>query len=37
VGRYAPPETMQAIKHVLQQAGVEFTNGRRPGVRLKRI
>ncbi len=34
VGRYAPPETMQAIKHVLQQAGVEFTNGKRPGVRL---
>ena len=36
VGRYAPPETLAAIRHALEKAGVEFTNGKRPGVRLKR-
>jgi hypothetical protein len=29
------PETLAAIRKALEKAGVEFTNGRRPGVRLK--
>ena len=29
----AKPETLAAIRHALEKAGVEFTNGRRPGVR----
>ncbi len=28
------PETLAAIKKALEKAGVEFTNGRKPGVRL---
>ena len=32
----AKPETLAAIRKVLEKAGVEFTNGKRPGVRLKR-
>ncbi len=27
--------TLKAIQRVLEQAGVEFTNGNRPGVRLR--
>jgi transcriptional regulator with XRE-family HTH domain len=29
----AKPETLAAIRKALEKAGVEFTNGRRPGVR----
>ena len=29
------PETLAAIKKALEKAGVEFTNGKRPGVRMK--
>ena len=31
----AKPETLAAIRKVLEKAGVQFTNGKRPGVRLK--
>ena len=35
-GRYAgDPETLSAIQRALEKAGVEFTNGKRPGVRLR--
>jgi transcriptional regulator with XRE-family HTH domain len=35
-GRYADDaETLAAIRRVLEGAGVEFTNGRWPGVRLR--
>jgi transcriptional regulator with XRE-family HTH domain len=35
-GRYAgDAETLAAIRRVLEGAGVEFTNGRWPGVRLR--
>jgi DNA-binding XRE family transcriptional regulator len=34
--RYAgDPETLNAIRRAFEKAGVEFTNGKRPGVRLK--
>jgi transcriptional regulator with XRE-family HTH domain len=34
--RYAgDPETLEAIRRALEKAGVEFTIGKRPGVRLK--
>jgi hypothetical protein len=34
-GRYgADPETLAAIKKALEKAGVEFTNGKKPGVRV---
>jgi transcriptional regulator with XRE-family HTH domain len=29
----AKPETLAAIRKALEKGGVEFTNGRRPGVR----
>ena len=29
------PRTVEAIQHALEKAGVEFTNGNKPGVRLK--
>ena len=29
----ARPETLKAIQRALEKAGVEFTNGKRPGVR----
>jgi Helix-turn-helix len=32
----AKPETLAAIRKVLEKAGVQFTNGKRPGVRLVR-
>jgi transcriptional regulator with XRE-family HTH domain len=36
-GRSEPTaETMQKIQTALEKAGVEFTNGKRPGVRLAR-
>jgi hypothetical protein len=35
VGHYnGAPETMAAIKKPFEAAGVEFTNGKKPGVRL---
>lgn len=37
VGRYAGgPESLAVIETVLTRAGVEFTNGNRPGVRLRK-
>jgi transcriptional regulator with XRE-family HTH domain len=37
VGRYAgDPKTLAAIEKVLTRAGVEFTNGDQPGVRLRK-
>ena len=30
------PETLSAIQRALERAGVEFTNGKRPGVRLNK-
>jgi transcriptional regulator with XRE-family HTH domain len=37
VGRYAgDPESLDVIETVLTRAGVEFTNGNRPGVRLRK-
>ena len=36
-GRHAgKPETLKAIQKALEKAGVEFINGKRPGVRLGR-
>ncbi len=29
------PRTVEAIQHALEKAGVEFTNGDKPGVRVK--
>jgi transcriptional regulator with XRE-family HTH domain len=29
------PRTIEAIQHALEKAGVEFTNGDKPGVRMK--
>jgi hypothetical protein len=35
-GRYGgDPETLAAIKRALETAGVEFINGKRPGVKLR--
>jgi transcriptional regulator with XRE-family HTH domain len=35
-GRYVgDPETLAAIRRALEKAGVEFTNGKRSGVRLR--
>jgi hypothetical protein len=35
-GKYAgEPDTLAAIKKAIERAGVEFTNGKRPGVRLR--
>jgi transcriptional regulator with XRE-family HTH domain len=37
VGRYAgDPESLRAIEKVFSRAGVEFTNGDQPGVRLRK-
>ena len=37
VGRYAgDPATLATIEKVLTRAGVEFTNGDQPGVRLRK-
>jgi predicted transcriptional regulator len=35
-GQALKPRTVEAIQHALEKAGVEFTNGDRPGVRLKK-
>ena len=36
-GRYAgDPETLAIIEKVLTRAGIEFTNGDQPGVRLRK-
>jgi DNA-binding XRE family transcriptional regulator len=38
VGRYAgDPKTLAIIEKTLTKAGVEFTNGGRPGVRLRKV
>lgn len=34
-GETLQPRTVDAIRHALEKAGVEFTNGNKPGVRLK--
>jgi predicted transcriptional regulator len=34
-GQPLKPRTVEAIQHALEKAGVEFTNGDKPGVRLK--
>ena len=35
-GEVLQPRTVEAIQRALEGAGVEFTNGDRPGVRFKR-
>jgi transcriptional regulator with XRE-family HTH domain len=38
VGRYAgDPQTLATIEKVLKRAGIDFTNGDQPGVRLRKI
>jgi transcriptional regulator with XRE-family HTH domain len=34
-GKRLKPRTVEAIQHALEKAGVEFTNGDKPGVRVK--
>jgi transcriptional regulator with XRE-family HTH domain len=34
-GEPLKPRTIEAIQHALEKAGVEFTNGDKPGVRVK--
>jgi transcriptional regulator with XRE-family HTH domain len=34
-GETLQPRTVEAIQHALERAGVEFTNGDKPGVRMK--
>ena len=34
-GKTLKPRTVEAIQLALEKAGVEFTNGKKPGVRLK--
>jgi transcriptional regulator with XRE-family HTH domain len=34
-GETLQPRTVDAIQRALEKAGVEFTNGNKPGVRLK--
>ena len=34
-GETLQPRTIDVIRHALEKAGVEFTNGDKPGVRLK--
>jgi hypothetical protein len=34
-GVHVPEEAMQAMRHALEAAGVEFTDGGQPGVRMK--
>jgi transcriptional regulator with XRE-family HTH domain len=37
VGKWSPqPRTLAAIQEALEDAGVEFTNGEQPGVRLRK-
>ena len=31
------PETLAAIRKALEKAGLQFTNGKRPGLRLKAL
>lgn len=35
-GEDLKPRTLEAIRNALEKAGVEFTNGDQPGVRMKR-
>ena len=38
VGRYAgDPQSLAKIEKILTRAGVEFTNGDQPGVRLRKL
>jgi transcriptional regulator with XRE-family HTH domain len=38
IGKRAPhPRTLAAIRAALEAAGVEFTNGGQPGVRLRKM
>jgi DNA-binding XRE family transcriptional regulator len=38
VGRYGgDPESLRLIERVLTRAGIEFTNGEQPGVRLRKV
>lgn len=34
-GEELKPRTVEAIQRALEKAGIEFTNGNKPGVRLK--
>ncbi len=34
-GKRLKPRTVEAIQYALEKAGVEFTNGDKPGVRVK--
>jgi transcriptional regulator with XRE-family HTH domain len=37
IGKYAgEPETLKKLQKALEKAGIEFTNGDRPGVRMKK-
>jgi transcriptional regulator with XRE-family HTH domain len=33
-GKRLKPRTIEAVQHALERAGVEFTNGDKPGVRV---
>ncbi len=35
-GEELKPRTLEAIRNALEKAGVEFTNGDQPGVRMRR-
>jgi transcriptional regulator with XRE-family HTH domain len=36
-GKYSgDPEKLAAIQHALEKAGIEFTNGEEPGVKMRR-
>jgi hypothetical protein len=35
-GEALKPRTLEAIQHTFEKAGLEFTNGDQPGVRLKK-
>jgi transcriptional regulator with XRE-family HTH domain len=34
-GKRLKPRTVEAVQHALERAGLEFTNGDKPGVRVK--
>jgi len=34
---HGKPDTMAAIRRALEKAGVQFTNGKRPGVRFAKL
>jgi transcriptional regulator with XRE-family HTH domain len=35
-GKDLKPRTIEAVQHALEKAGVEFTNGDAPGVKLRK-